>query len=80
MKIFDFKPSEISLGEKNKPKNSKPFHDMEGSITITPFLNIVEGVKYLLHDFPRAKAPLQQEHYYQEEEMSVPFSRRDQEK
>ena len=47
---------------------------------INPFQNIVEGVKDLLYDFRRAKAPLQQEHSSQEEDMSVPFSRRDQEK
>ena len=80
VKIFDFKPSKISLGEQTEPKNSKPLHEMGGSMKITPFQDIVEGVKYLLHDFPRAKAPLQQEHSSQEEDMCVPFSRRDQEK
>ena len=80
MKRLHFKPSKISLGEKTKPKNSKPLHEMGISIKVTPFQNIVEGVKYLLHDFPRVKTPLQQEHYSQEEDMSVPFSRRDQEK
>ena len=53
---------------------------MQGSMKITPFQNIFEGVKDLLDDFPRAKAPLQQEHSSQEEDMRVPFSRGDQEK
>ena len=44
-----------------------------------PFMNIVERVKDLQHDFPRAKALLQQEHSSQEEDMSVISSRRDQE-
>ena len=80
VKRFDFKPSEISLGGKTKPKNSKPLQEMEGSMKITPFHNIVEGVKDLLHDFPRAKAPLQQEHSSQEEDMRVPFSKKEHEK
>ena len=45
----------------------------------TPFYNIVEGVQDLQHDFPRAKAPLQQEISSQEEDMRIPFSRGDQE-
>ena len=66
VKRFDFKPYETSLGEKTKPKNSEPFHELEGSMKPTPFQNIVEGVKYLLHALPREKAPLQQEIYFQE--------------
>ena len=34
----------------------------------------------MLHDFPRVKGPLQQEHSSQEEDMMVPFSIGDQEK
>ena len=60
MKRFDVKPSETYLGEQTKPKKSEPLHEMEGSMKITPFQNIVEGVKYLLNYLPREKAPLQQ--------------------
>ena len=63
---FDFKLSKISLGGKTKPKNSKPLQDMEGSMKITPFQNIVEGVKDLQDALPRAKAPLQQKLFPQE--------------
>lgn len=70
-------PSEIYLGKQTKPKKSEPLHEMERSMKINPFQNIVEGVKDLLHDFPRAKAPLQQEPSSREEDMSVHFSRRD---
>ena len=72
-------PSEISLGKQTKPKKSGPFHEMERSMKITPCQNIVEGVKDLLHEFPIAKAPLQEEPSSQEEDMSVPFLRIDQE-
>ena len=58
MKIFDSVPSEISMGEKTKPKESEPLHEMERSMKITSSQNIVEGVKDLLHDLPREKAPL----------------------
>jgi len=77
VKRFDSMPSRIYMAEKTKPKRLEPLHEMEISMKITPFQNIVEGVKDLLHDLPRAKAPLQQEHSSQEEDMSVPFSRRD---
>ena len=51
---------------------------MERSMKITPFQNIFEGVKDVLHDFPRAKDLLQQEPSSQEEDMNVYFSRGDQ--
>lgn len=80
MKRFDVEPFETTLGKQTKPKNSEPLHEMEGSMKLAPFRNIVERVKDLLHDFPRAKAPLQQEHSSLEEDMSVNFTKRDQEK
>ena len=80
VKRFDLKQSGTFLGEKTKPKKSDPLHELERSMKPTPFHNIVEGVKDLLHHFPKEKAPLQQENSSQEEDMSVPFSRRDKEK
>ena len=59
MKRFDSMPSENYLGKKNKPKELENLHDMGISIEVTPFQNIIEGVEYLLHDFPRAKNLLQ---------------------
>ena len=55
------KQSETSLGEQTKPKKSEPLYELEVSMKPTPFQNIVERVKDLQHDFPREKAPLQQE-------------------
>ena len=37
VKIFDIEPSETPLGKKNKPKDSKPLHEMGRSMKITPF-------------------------------------------
>ena len=61
VKRFDSVPSGIYVGEQTKPKKSEPLHDLEGSMKPTPFQNIIEGVKDLLHDFRRSKAPVQQE-------------------
>lgn len=47
---------------------------------ITSFQNIAGRGKDLLHDLPREKALLQQDHSSQEEEMNVLSSMRDQEK
>ena len=66
VKIFDVH-SETSLKKQIKPKKSESLHELEKSMKPTPFLNIVEGVKYLQYDLPRAKASLQLEHSPQEE-------------
>ena len=44
---FDQKHSETSLVELAKPKQSKPLHELEGSIKPTPFQNYIEGVRKL---------------------------------
>ena len=46
----------------------------------TPFLNIFEGVEYLLHFLPEAKAPIQQDLFSQREYLRIPSSLRDKEK
>ena len=78
MKIFDVRHSETSSGKQIKPKKSKTLYVLEGSIKPTPVLNIFEGVEDLLHDFPKEKAPLQQELSSQGEDMRVSSSEIDQ--
>ena len=80
MKRFDQRHSETSLGELAKRKKSEPLHEMEGSMKPNIFQNIIEGVKYLQHALPMAKAPLQQELSSQEEDMEISPSRGDQDK
>ena len=77
---FDVRHSETSWEEKIKPKKYASLHKLEDSMEPTPILNIVEGVEYLLHNFPEAKAPLQQGLFSQREDMRIPSSLRDQEK
>ena len=69
MKRFYLRHSETSWGEKIKPKKSESLHELEESIKPTSFLNIVEGVEDLLHDFPKEKSPLQQEISFEGEDM-----------
>ena len=74
VKRFDVRHAETSWGEPIKPKKSESLHELEESINPPPFLNIVEGVEDMFHDFPKAKAPLQQGLSSQGEDMRVPYS------
>ena len=74
MERFDEIHFETSWGEQIKPKKSESLHELEESIKPIPFMNIVEGVEDLLHDWPKSKAPLQQGLFSQGEDMRVPYS------
>ena len=77
---FDERHYETYLGEKIKPKKYESLHKLEHSMEPTLVLNIVEGVEDLRHNFPEAKASLQQDLFSQREDMRDSSSLRDQEK
>ena len=78
MTRFDERHSETSWGEKIKPKKYESLHKLEDSMEPTAVLKIVEGVEDLLHNLPKAKAPLQQDLFSQREDIRIPSSLRDQ--
>ena len=61
--------------ELSKHTQTKPLHDLEGSINPTPFQKTIEGIKKLLNTLLEARSSFQKELSSQSEYMEISFSK-----
>ena len=73
VKRFNGKHSETSLVELVKHKQTKPLHDLEGSINPTPFQKTIEGNEILQNTMLVARSIFHKENSSEREDVEIPF-------